>query len=85
MNKGRRLIASTLLLVFSFSMTTQAWDNLGHMTVAYVAYQHLTPTTKDRVHELLKLNPEYKTWLKMIPANASEEDKRMMTFMIAAT
>jgi hypothetical protein len=85
MNKGRRLIALTLLLMISFSIPAYGWNSHGHMTVAYVAYQHLTPKTKDRVDALLRLNPEYKTWLTLIPAGTSKDDTRMMVFMIAAT
>jgi len=36
-----------------------AWNDRGHMTVAFIAYKQLTPTTRDRVNALLKLNPKY--------------------------
>jgi hypothetical protein len=55
------------------------------MTVAYLAYQKLKPQVHNRVNALLKLNPEYNTWLTLIPANASPAKKRMMVFMMAAT
>ena len=68
MSKLRPLIAITLCLCL-FSSTSQAWFGFGHMAVAYVAYQKLTPAKKIRVAALLKKNPYYKTkWKAMIPA-----------------
>jgi len=64
------------------------WNDRGHMTVAYIAYKQLTPTTRDRVNALLKLNPRYSDWSatvdKQVPS-ASADDKNLMIFMIAAT
>jgi hypothetical protein len=62
-----------------------AWGAIGHMTVAYVAYQELTPATKSRVRDLLKLNPDYANWERQVPAGASAADHDQMIFMIAAT
>src|SRR5216684_8032549 len=53
MSKLRPLIAVTLSLVL-FSSTSQAWWALGHMAMAYVAYQKLTPEKRIRVAKLLK-------------------------------
>src|ERR1700675_3297166 len=65
-----------------------AWNDRGHMNVAYLAYQQLTPATRDRVKLLLKLNPKYNDWAarvdKEVPG-ASAADKDLMIFMIAAT
>ena len=55
------------------------------MTVDYVAYQRLTPATKARVRDLLKLNPDFANWEKQIPAGTSAADHDQMIFMIAAT
>jgi hypothetical protein len=61
-----------------------AWGGIGHMTVAYVAYQKLTPTAKARVRDLLKLNPDYANWEKQIPVGTSADDHDRMIFMIAS-
>jgi hypothetical protein len=61
------------------------WGSIGHMTVAYVAYQRLTPATKARVRGLLKLNPDYAAWDQQVPAGASADDHDQRIFMIAAT
>jgi hypothetical protein len=63
----------------------QGWNSIGHMTVAYVAYQQLTPVQKARVATLLALNPNYKKWLGYIHPGASPGDQQMYVFMMAAT
>jgi hypothetical protein len=55
------------------------------MTVAYVAYQRLTPATKARVRDVLKLNPDYANWEKQMAAGISPEDHDQAIFMIAST
>jgi hypothetical protein len=85
MSKLRPLIAVTLCLVV-FSSTSQAWFGFGHMAVAYVAYQKLTPEKKTRVATLLKKNPYYNTkWKALIPAGTPSDQRDLMLFMIAAT
>src|SRR5262245_598892 len=85
MTKSLLVCTLTLLLISGATAPVHAWNDFGHMSVAYIAYQKLTPQTKDRVNALLKLNPDYNQWLSTIPARTSEADKRMMVFMIAAT
>ena len=55
------------------------------MTVAYIAFQQLTPATRDRASALLKLNPKYSAWQASLPPGTSVEDQDLMIFMIAAT
>ncbi len=81
MNKALALF----ILVFSGVVTLMtpaiAWFDFGHMEVAYVAYTRLTPVTKNRVDELLKLNPYYKKWQENIPADCPDADRPMMIFI----
>ncbi|HEY2114662.1 MAG TPA: S1/P1 nuclease [Candidatus Angelobacter sp.] len=85
MLKLRQLTAIALCLVL-FSSTSNAWFNVGHMAVAYVAYQQLTTEKKARVATLLKKNPYYnKQWKALIPANTPADQRDLMLFMIAAT
>lgn len=72
------------MVVLLLSAPALAWGPIGHMTVAYVAYQKLTPAAKARVHDLLKLNPDYASWEKQIPAGTSADDRDLMLFMIAS-
>lgn len=74
-----------VLLVTLACRTGQAWNSIGHMSVAYAAYQKLSPAEKARVSVLLQLNPNYKQWLTYIPSGASDADRDMYVFMMAAT
>jgi len=85
MLKLRQLTAVALCLVL-FSSTSSAWFNVGHMAVAYVAYQQLTAEKKLLVGKLLKKNPYYnKQWKALIPAGTPADQRDLMLFMIAAT
>jgi len=88
MNRRILSIFFLLLIAAATAKPAFAWNDRGHMTVAYIAYTHLNAKTRDRVDALLKLNPSYKDWLAAIDEeipNASQEDKNLMTFMLAAT
>ena len=61
------------------------WGDVGHMMVAFAAYQDLTPTTKARVKALVRRNPKHKDWVKLVPPGTPKADRDMMLFMIAAT
>jgi S1/P1 Nuclease len=79
------LMGLLLLLSASVAAPLYGWDDEGHMMVAYVAYQQLTPAARSRANALLKLNPKYNDWVATLPAASSQADKDMMIFMIAAT
>ncbi len=83
--KRSALFAFLALMITLTSRPALAWNNVGHMTVAYLAYQKLTPAEKARVAVLLKLNPYYDKWLSSIPAGTTEADRNMDVFMMAAT
>lgn len=76
-----QLKISALLLIATCAF---AWGPIGHMTVAYAAYQRLTPATKARVAALLKFNPDYAAWEKQIPAGTSPEDHDRIIFLAAS-
>jgi len=85
MNRGYQLIACALLLMIPLSVPSYGWDDRGHMMVAAVAYQKLTPKTKARVDALLLLNPDRVNWFALIPPGTSAARTKMMIFVIAAT
>lgn len=82
MTLPRFVICSLILAILP--TTALAWGPIGHMSVAYIAYLRLTPETKARVHDLLKLNPDYANWEKQIPAGTSPDDYDRMIFMMAS-
>jgi hypothetical protein len=87
MKTARAALAVVLALscVMMTNTSLYGWGPIGHMAVAYVAYQQLTPAIKDRVAVLLKLNPDYDKWTAQIPKGTKASDKAMLIFMIAAT
>jgi hypothetical protein len=85
MKKSGRLIALSLILMLTFSVPAFGWSDTGHMAIAFVAYQQLTPQTRTRVNALIRLNPRFNIWVASIPAGTSQAKRRLMLFMIAAT
>ena len=85
MSTVRRSVAISLVSVLAVCIPSYGWDNLGHMAVAYVAYQHLNAPTKTRINQLLKLNPDYHKWKARVPSGTSAAKSKMMIFMMAAT
>src|SRR5271168_1501375 len=63
-----------------------AWNAIGHMAVAYSAWQQLTPATRKRAVARLKKNPYYKKgWKGLIPARTSTDEQHLYNLIIAAT
>jgi hypothetical protein len=60
--------------------TARAWDDFGHMLVAASAYDNLTDPVRTKVDALVKLNPQYSTWVQGVPAT----DRGKVAFMMAA-
>ena len=81
----------TMRVVFAMSLflitagRSYAWNDEGHMFIASVAYRNLTPAARTRVDSLLRLNPKYESWVKMIPEGTSPAQSRQMLFMYAST
>jgi hypothetical protein len=45
-----------------------AWNGTGHKAIALIAYEHLTPTARQRVNQLLSKHPDYPKWTDGVPA-----------------
>lgn len=73
-------LAAVVILLLGV-VPARAWFNGGHMLVAYIAYQNLTPQTRSRVDTLLKHNPMYSSWTK----GAKKKQKGLAAFLNAAT
>jgi len=55
------------------------------MTVAYIAYQRLSSTSKARVDALLTRNPDYSTWVMAIPDTPANRDRRALIAFLRAS
>ncbi len=85
MKMGLRRVGPIVLLLGAVAVPSFGWGSGGHMAVAFVAYENLTPQARDRVDALVKLNPKYDAWKASLPASASPAVQNEMLFMIAAT
>jgi hypothetical protein len=73
-------VISILALLF-VALPVHAWFGGGHMVVAYIAYQSLTPKIRARIDDLLMLNDMYAQWT----SGVADGDKAMVAFVRAAT
>jgi hypothetical protein len=64
-----------------------AWWDEGHMRVAAIAWEQLTPNAKAEAVRLIKLNRKYPEWAAAVPAKAdgTPGDVDRLTFIRAAT
>ena len=62
-------IVTALAVLAMWSTPVSAWWDGGHMQIAAIAYTRLTPGAKAKVDALLKLNPDYQTWVGCLPAD----------------
>jgi hypothetical protein len=69
------------LAVALASRSALAWDGFGHIVVAAIAYEKLTPKAREKAAELLKLNPIYDKWV----AGVADREKHRTAFVLAAT
>jgi len=76
----RVLFALALLFAMPASQAF-AWNSRGHMMVAAVAWDLLDENTRERVVALLKLNPDYDSWVE----DRKESEKDKIAFVMAAT
>jgi hypothetical protein len=72
-------VAVAALLLGSAS-AGQAWHAAGHMMTAAVAWDQMTPAARKRVAELLKMNPDYDSWVQGV----ADADKDKTAFVRAS-
>ena len=75
-------LAGLALLGFA-APRVSAWNGTGHMVVADIAYDNLTPKTKAAVDALLQKHRDYALWMSEMPAGYT--DKGRFAFMKAST
>ena len=73
------------LMVLSTGLPARAWNATGHMTIASMTYDQLTPEARTRWSELLKSNPDYAKWQAAEPKDQPDFDEGRYLFMKAST
>lgn len=86
----RRCFAA--LAIGLWSSQAFAWWDEGHMRVAAMAYNLLTPVAKTEANRLVRMNPKYSEWAAAVPqidpketAEDRQNDIDRYTFIRAAT
>jgi hypothetical protein len=76
-------LISVFVLIFSFSAA--AWDDVGHKTSAYIAWQQMSPQARERAAKILRAAPEDSDLSALFPAGARSLAMRQLEhFMIAS-
>jgi hypothetical protein len=76
-------IGKVIIAVASASLASPslAWNDMGHMTVAAIAWNAMTPKAQMRASELLKLNPDYQSLIE----GTNTDNRNQVAFVRAAT
>jgi hypothetical protein len=77
----RVFLITSIAALLAYPLSALAWFDIGHMTVAAVAYQRLDPSVRAKVAKLLQRNPDYDQWTFGVP-NAHRD---IVAFVHAAT
>lgn len=75
-----RLATATICLMFAAD-PAPAWDGLGHIEVAEIAWSAMTLAVRARAAQLLRLNPQYVAWSIDVPS----EKRDQIAFLRAST
>jgi hypothetical protein len=52
-----------LTAALAWSVPAFAWWDEGHMKIAALAYEQLTPAARGEANGLIRLNPDYPEWV----------------------
>ncbi len=91
--KIQELIMRTIFRAVLFGMfaavftTTFAWDDVGHRTTAYIAWQRMSPATREAVIKILRAAPEdsHLSAFYMQYGPEPEQTRKLEYFMLVAT
>src|ERR1044072_4307601 len=79
-----KLIAAGALTLLILVIPAQAWNNKGHMLVAYIAYTNLDPAVRQKVDALLERHPDFAR-LQQNAGSPNSQNYHLIIFMNAAT
>ena len=80
-----RLLTTLGLLLTCFAPgTARAWNDSGHMLIATIGYNGLTPAEKAQVDAILQHHPKYSDWSAAYPSG-SPVSRGLFVFMQAST
>ena len=62
-----------------------AWSTPGHMEVAALAWDRMSPAARSHAWALLQTHPDFSTWTRLLGPYAAAPEKSRYYFLIAAT
>lgn len=68
------------LLLFVVAAPAHAWSARGHMMIATIAWDRLSPDARAKASALIKLNPKYEQWTEGV----AEADRDLVAFVKAS-
>jgi osmotically-inducible protein OsmY len=75
-----------LVICFAAANSALAWDDVGHKTIAYIAWQKMTPQAREQAIKLLRSAPEDSNLAAYFMGDARPLAVRQMDyFMLSAT
>jgi hypothetical protein len=86
MQKVLRVVLLTIIAT-TLSAACFGWDDVGHKTTAYIAWQRMSPAARENVIRILRSAPEdsHLSAFYMQYGPESEEAKRLEYFMLVST
>jgi len=74
-------------MIAAASLTVYGWDDVGHKTTAYIAWQRMSPATRDAVIKILRAAPEdsHLSAFYMQFGPESDAAKKLEFFMLIST
>ena len=84
-----KVLRAVLLAIVGTALSSLCfgWDDVGHKTTAYIAWQRMSPTARENVIRILRSAPEdsHLSAFYMPYGPESDETKRLEYFMLTAT
>lgn len=86
MSKSINILVLFLFLTIAASVSVKAWDDAGHKTIAYIAWNQMSPEARERAFKILMSAPEDSDLSVFYLQDSRLADvKKRELFMIAAT
>jgi hypothetical protein len=79
------VLALALPALAAFAVPARRWNAHGHMTIAAIAWNHMTPSARARAVQLLRDGPPLAQFADLIPANEPREEQDRQLFVAAST
>jgi hypothetical protein len=81
----RRVVGAVLAAALLAPAPARAWDDIGHMAVAVIAWRHMTPAARARAVALLRAAPPDAGLSQLRPNAGGPEERDFALFARAAT